>query len=222
MRAIISVSDKAGVTNFAQGLSQLGFEVFSTGGTKKALAEAGVPVKSISEITGFPEILNGRVKTLHPAVHGGILAKRNLPEHMAELAKKRQYSETLIIEGNQKQIKSALATIAESGLSYTFGGKFYEVFQGGDKGKAVKILIELFKLNFGGIYTIGIGDSLNDVGMLEAMDLPILVQTEGNRWHGLKVKNLKRVKGVGPEGWSQAASELFIPEKPANKKAAKK
>ncbi len=86
MRAIVSVSDKAGVTNFAQGLSQLGFEVFSTGGTKKALAEAGVPVKSISEITGFPEILDGRVKTLHPAVHGGILARRNLPEHMAQLA----------------------------------------------------------------------------------------------------------------------------------------
>ncbi len=86
MRAIISVSDKAGVTDFAKDLSQLGFEIFSTGGTKKALAEAGVPVKSISEITGFPEILDGRVKTLHPMVHGGLLAKRNLPAHMAELA----------------------------------------------------------------------------------------------------------------------------------------
>ncbi len=89
MRAIISVSDKAGVTDFAHGLSQLGFELFSTGGTKKALAEAGVPVKSVSEITGFPEILDGRVKTLHPAVHGGILAKRNLPSHLAELAKNK-------------------------------------------------------------------------------------------------------------------------------------
>ena len=86
MRAIISVSDKAGVTDFAQELSRLGFEIFSTGGTKKALAEAKVAVKSISELTGFPEILNGRVKTLHPAVHGGILAKRNLPSHMQELA----------------------------------------------------------------------------------------------------------------------------------------
>jgi phosphoribosylaminoimidazolecarboxamide formyltransferase/IMP cyclohydrolase len=61
MRAIISVSDKSGVTDFAKGLSQLGFELFSTGGTKKALAGAGVPVKSVSEITGFPEILDGRV-----------------------------------------------------------------------------------------------------------------------------------------------------------------
>ncbi len=87
MRAIISVSDKTGVTGFATRLSKLGFEIFSTGGTKKALAEANVPVKSVSEITGFPEILDGRVKTLHPAVHGGILAKRNLPGHLEELAR---------------------------------------------------------------------------------------------------------------------------------------
>ncbi|MDP3879248.1 MAG: bifunctional phosphoribosylaminoimidazolecarboxamide formyltransferase/IMP cyclohydrolase [Dehalococcoidales bacterium] len=87
MRAIISVSDKAGVTDFAKGLSQLGFDIFSTGGTKKTLAEAGVPVKSVSDITGFPEILDGRVKTLHPLIYGGILARRDLPEHMAEIAK---------------------------------------------------------------------------------------------------------------------------------------
>ena len=87
MRAIISVSDKTGVTEFARKLSQIGFEIFSTGGTKKALQEARVAVKSVSEITGFPEILNGRVKTLHPAVHGGLLAKRKLPEHMQELEK---------------------------------------------------------------------------------------------------------------------------------------
>ncbi|MFC1931244.1 bifunctional phosphoribosylaminoimidazolecarboxamide formyltransferase/IMP cyclohydrolase [Chloroflexota bacterium] len=89
MRAVISVSDKAGVTDFAKGLSQLGFEIFSTGGTKKAMMEAGAPVKSISDITGFPEILDGRVKTLHPMVHGGLLAKRSLPAHMAELAENK-------------------------------------------------------------------------------------------------------------------------------------
>jgi phosphoribosylaminoimidazolecarboxamide formyltransferase/IMP cyclohydrolase len=87
MRAIISVSDKTGIADFAKKLSKLDYEIFSTGGTKNALSEAGVPVKSVSEITGFPEILNGRVKTLHPAVHGGLLAKRNLTEHMQELEK---------------------------------------------------------------------------------------------------------------------------------------
>jgi len=89
MRAIISVADKTGVTDFARDLNQLGFKLFSTGGTKKALTEDGVPVKSISEITGFPEILDGRVKTLHPMVHGGLLARRDLPAHLAELAENK-------------------------------------------------------------------------------------------------------------------------------------
>jgi phosphoribosylaminoimidazolecarboxamide formyltransferase/IMP cyclohydrolase len=88
MRAIISVSDKTGAVEFAQGLNKLGYEIFSTGNTKKAISEGGVPVKSVSDITGFPEILNGRVKTLHPMVHGGILARRDLPAHMKELAEK--------------------------------------------------------------------------------------------------------------------------------------
>ncbi|MFC1986196.1 bifunctional phosphoribosylaminoimidazolecarboxamide formyltransferase/IMP cyclohydrolase [Chloroflexota bacterium] len=87
MRAIISVFDKTGLADFAKGLSQLGFEIFSTGGTQKALEEAKVPVKSVSGLTGFPEILDGRVKTLHPIIYGGILARRDLPAHMNQLAK---------------------------------------------------------------------------------------------------------------------------------------
>ena len=89
MRAILSVSDKKGIVEFAKGLNELKVELFSTGGTKKALAEAGVPVHSISDITGFPEILDGRVKTLHPMVHGGILARRDLKDHMAQLKEKK-------------------------------------------------------------------------------------------------------------------------------------
>ena len=85
MRAVISVSDKSGLGDFARALSQQGVEIYSTGGTQRAIAEAGVPVKSISELTGFPEILDGRVKTLHPAVHGGILARRDLPDHLGQL-----------------------------------------------------------------------------------------------------------------------------------------
>jgi len=87
MRAILSVSDKTGLVEFARGLVEVGVEVYSTGGTHIALASAGVPVRSISELTGFPEILDGRVKTLHPAVHGGILARRDQPEHLKELAR---------------------------------------------------------------------------------------------------------------------------------------
>jgi len=89
MRAIISVSDKSGVADFARGLKELGIDIFSTGGTKKSLEAAGVKIHSISELTGFPEILDGRVKTLHPAVHGGILARRDLPQHLSELTQNR-------------------------------------------------------------------------------------------------------------------------------------
>ncbi len=93
MRAIVSVHDKKAIGPFAHALQELGWEVFSTGGTKKALEEAGVKVKSISDITGFPEILDGRVKTLHPKVHGGILARRDLSHHREEL--KRQAIEPI-------------------------------------------------------------------------------------------------------------------------------
>ncbi|HEV1998400.1 MAG TPA: bifunctional phosphoribosylaminoimidazolecarboxamide formyltransferase/IMP cyclohydrolase [Candidatus Dormibacteraeota bacterium] len=86
MKAVLSVYDKTGLVEFARGLVDLGFEIYSTGGTKKALAEAGVPVHSVSELTGFPEIMGGRVKTLHPGVHAGILANREEPEHMRQLA----------------------------------------------------------------------------------------------------------------------------------------
>jgi phosphoribosylaminoimidazolecarboxamide formyltransferase/IMP cyclohydrolase len=85
MKGIISVHDKTGLAGFARGLAGLGVELYSTGGTHKALSDAGVDVKSISELTSFPEILDGRVKTLHPVVHAGILARRDLPEHRAEL-----------------------------------------------------------------------------------------------------------------------------------------
>ena len=87
MRAIIAPYDKTGAADLARGLIELGYEIYATGGTHRHLSEAGLEVRSISELSGFPEILDGRVKTLHPAVHGGLLARRDLPEHMAELEK---------------------------------------------------------------------------------------------------------------------------------------
>ena len=81
-RALISVSDKTGVVEFAKGLHKLGVEIVSTGGTLKTIAAAGIPVIPVSEVTGFPEMMDGRVKTLHPKIHGGILAIRDNPEHV--------------------------------------------------------------------------------------------------------------------------------------------
>jgi phosphoribosylaminoimidazolecarboxamide formyltransferase/IMP cyclohydrolase len=87
MRAILAVFDKTGVVDFARGLEALGFELFSTGGTEGLLREAGVNIRGVQELTGYPEMLGGRVKTLHPAVHGGILALRDDPGHLEELAR---------------------------------------------------------------------------------------------------------------------------------------
>ena len=85
MKALLSVSDKTGIVEFAQALHGLGVQLLSTGGTAKLLADAGLPVTEVAEVTQFPEMLDGRVKTLHPKVHGGLLARRDLPAHMAAL-----------------------------------------------------------------------------------------------------------------------------------------
>lgn len=86
-RALMSVSDKTGLVPFAQKLIENGFEIISTGGTKRVLEEAGVKTISVEDVTGFPEILDGRVKTLNPFIHGGLLGRRDLPEHVETMEK---------------------------------------------------------------------------------------------------------------------------------------
>jgi phosphoribosylaminoimidazolecarboxamide formyltransferase/IMP cyclohydrolase len=111
-RALISVSDKSGLIEFAQGLEKLGYEIISTGGTFKALQDAGVKVVKVAEVTGFPEILDGRVKTLHPKIHGGILAMRN-SRHLAEL-QQNQITPIDIVAVNLYPFK---ATISKPGVT---------------------------------------------------------------------------------------------------------
>ena len=86
LTALLSVSDKTGIVDFARALHQAGVKLLSTGGTAKLLAQSDLPVTEVSEVTGFPEMLDGRVKTLHPRIHGGLLARRDSPAHMAALA----------------------------------------------------------------------------------------------------------------------------------------
>lgn len=88
-KALISVSDKTNLTMLAKGLSELGYDLVSTGGSAAAIEKAGVPVQKVEELTGFPEMLDGRVKTLHPGVHGGILARRDLSDHMEAIASRK-------------------------------------------------------------------------------------------------------------------------------------
>ena len=97
-RALLSVSDKTGLVEFARELvTKYRVELIATGGTKKTLADAGLPVKDVSELTGFPEILDGRVKTLHPAIYAGLLAKRDKPEHMKTLAEHKLSEIDLVV-----------------------------------------------------------------------------------------------------------------------------
>jgi len=86
-RALLSVTDKSGLLEFAQCLAEHRVEILSTGGTAKMLRDGGVPVMEVSDYTGFPEMLDGRVKTLHPKIHGGILGRRDLPSHLEQMAK---------------------------------------------------------------------------------------------------------------------------------------
>jgi phosphoribosylaminoimidazolecarboxamide formyltransferase/IMP cyclohydrolase len=113
MRALVSVYDKTGVEALAEGLIALGYEIVSTGGTLTVLEAAGVPVTPVSEVTGFPEILNGRVKTLHPRIHGGLLARRDDPMHMGAL----EFHEIAAIDVLAVNLYPFAATIAADNVS---------------------------------------------------------------------------------------------------------
>jgi phosphoribosylaminoimidazolecarboxamide formyltransferase / IMP cyclohydrolase len=112
MRAIISVYDKTGVVDFARGLKELGYELFSTGGTEGLLREAGIDVRGVQELTGYPEMLGGRVKTLHPAVHGAILALRDDPGHLEELARQGMQPVDIVVAN----LYPFLKVVRESGV----------------------------------------------------------------------------------------------------------
>jgi phosphoribosylaminoimidazolecarboxamide formyltransferase/IMP cyclohydrolase len=112
-RAIISVTDKTGIVEFSRKLEKMGVEILSTGGTAKAIREGGVKVKDISEYTGFPEMLDGRVKTLHPKVHGGLLGVRSNPEHV-KMMKAHGISNIDLIIVNLYQFEK---TIAKEGVT---------------------------------------------------------------------------------------------------------
>jgi mannosyl-3-phosphoglycerate phosphatase len=126
----------------------------------------------------------------------------------ARLACKREYEETLNLTGSETEIELILSKIEEAGLSLSRGSRFYSVTGGNNKGKAVSVLIELFKRKLGRIKTIGVGDSPNDVPMLAEVDIPVLVQKPGGCWEEVEIPNLYRVEGIGPEGWVKAIKNL--------------
>ena len=123
---------------------------------------------------------------------------------MAALAKQREYSETLKIKGSRRAMETIFAEIKKAGLLYTFGGRFYEVTGGNDKGKAVKILLELYKMNYGNVMSFGIGNSVNDLPLLSQVDFRMLVLGPDKKWSRMNISGLYKVRGIGPDGWSKA------------------
>ncbi|MCM2536136.1 bifunctional phosphoribosylaminoimidazolecarboxamide formyltransferase/IMP cyclohydrolase [Neobacillus pocheonensis] len=124
-RALISVSDKNGITEFAKNLVDLGFELVSTGGTKKALQDQGIPVLSVSDVTGFPEILEGRVKTLNPFIHGGLLAKHDDEQHQKQLSEHQIQPIQLVcvnLYPFQQTIEKPDVTVADAIENIDIGG----------------------------------------------------------------------------------------------------
>ena len=127
----------------------------------------------------------------------------------AKLAKQREYDETVKFDISGEEMSKALEKIKEVGLSWTHGGRFYEVMGDNDKGKAVRIVSDLYCRMWGEIETIGFGDSLNDLPMLSAVDIPILVQRKARTWESINLPRLRKIQGVGPEGWSKAIKEII-------------
>ncbi len=127
----------------------------------------------------------------------------------ARLAQQREYNETLNLTGSEKEIRFILSKIEKAGLEWIKGTRFYSAAYGSNKGKAVRILMELFRRKLGRIKTIGIGDSFNDMPMLAEVDTAVLVQKPGGYWENMELSSLYKVEGVGPEGWVKAIERLI-------------
>ena len=127
----------------------------------------------------------------------------------AKLAKQREYDETVKFEVTGDELDSMLERIQQAGLNWTHGGRFYDIMGDNDKGKAVAIVSKLYHRMWDKIETIGLGDSLNDLPLLSAVDIPILVQKRNHTWENINLPHLRKVQGIGPEGWSRVIEEIF-------------
>lgn len=137
-----------------------------------------------------------------------VAAETGLDLESAHRARQREYDETIKLEGTPDTIRDVLESIKKAGLNYIPGGRYYDVMGQNDKGKAAKILAGLFQKKLGQIKTVGIGDSLNDLPMLLAVDAAFLVQKLDGEWEDIKVPDIHRVPGIGPEGWSKIVMEV--------------
>jgi len=127
----------------------------------------------------------------------------------AKLAQQRDYDEPVEFDSSGKDTSEFLAKLGEAGLNWSYGGRLCHVMGGGGKGRAVEVLTRLYRKTWGKIETVGLGNGLNDLPLLRQVDIPILVQKRDHSWEDIDLPRLRKVQGVGPEGWSRAIAELF-------------
>lgn len=132
----------------------------------------------------------------------------NMTPREAEMAKERDFDEPFIFDGNESEVPGLLDAIEAKGLSFT-QGRFFHLLGGSDKGRAVAVLSELYRKEYGEILTVALGDSPNDIPMLEKVDYPLLVQNPAGQYNRVNVANLIRTEGIGPEGWNKAVLSLM-------------
>ena len=137
-----------------------------------------------------------------------VAMETGLDVESAKLAKEREYDETIEFDVSGGEVSKALQRIRQAGLNWAHGGRFYDVIGDSDKGKAVRIVSNLYRKLWGEIETIGLGDSQNDLPMLCEVDIPILVQKRDYSWEKIDLPHLHRVQGIGPEGWRRAIEAL--------------
>ncbi len=172
--------------------------------------ELGTPYEQIREALKRIETETGTtIKGFGDMSVEEVAKDSGLSLEFATLAKQREYDETFKLKGDKIRQNLALNKIKEAGLSYTHGGRYYAAMKGNDKGKATRILTRLFRQEFGGVETIGIGDSENDLPMLAAVDIPVLVQKPNKLWEEIDLANVCKVPGIGPKGWKKVIADLI-------------
>jgi mannosyl-3-phosphoglycerate phosphatase len=145
-----------------------------------------------------------RIRGFHDLSEEDLVFLSGLTREEAAWAKKREYDEPFLIEGGEKEIKIVQEKIRQRGLNYVWGGRFHHILGKNDKGKAAQILKDLYKKEFSSIQTVGIGDSLNDLPMLSAVDHPIFLKGEEDLSEISPVKNLALLEETGPQTWNKA------------------
>lgn len=176
------------------------------------VVELGMPYQEIrSRIVKIRETLKIQFTGFGDLTPTGIARRTGLAVPEAIKAAEREYDETLFLEEfPEEQRAKILRAVRKAGMRWTHGGRYYHVMGGNDKGRAVRQLTELYKQRWGAVYTIGIGDSRNDLEMLAAVDLPLVVEKYKGGWEDFTLPNLRKIPGKGPAGWRRAVESMVL------------